>query len=127
MRSGLGILLEREIERRGLTVKEFAEGAGVPERVVLRLVRAQQRSAQRPTLEKLAAATGSELWHLEMLGSPIKVDYSGLPDVETPPGVLEIERKLAKALDQAIQRDPTIPPKRKKWLKQCVEFARTAP
>ena len=69
MRSGLGILLEQEIERRGLSVKEFAEGAGVSATVILRLVRGQQRSAKLPALERIAQFLGCEVWGLEMLGS----------------------------------------------------------
>jgi hypothetical protein len=30
------------------------------------------------------------------------------------------------AIERAIDEDPRIPPKRKRWLKQCVELARSA-
>jgi transcriptional regulator with XRE-family HTH domain len=123
LRGGLGILLEREIKRAGLTLNEFSRRAGVSPATVSRLVNGQQRSAEKATLDKLAAFLGREPWHLEMLGTGVPMDYSRLPQVESPAGILELEL----AVEREIDRDQRIPPKRKKWLKQCVEFARTAP
>ena len=123
MRSGLGIFLEREIARTGISLNEFARRADVSPATLSRLVNGQQRSANRTTLEKIAKALGHDAWGLELLSTPIKVNFSELPEVESPPGVLELEL----AVERAIEQDARIPPKRKKWLKQCVEFARTAP
>jgi transcriptional regulator with XRE-family HTH domain len=123
MRSGLGIFLEREIMRAGVSLNEFARRANVSPATLSRLVNGQQRSANRATLEKIAKALGDDVWGLELLSTPIHVDYSDLPDVESPPGVRELEL----AIERAIEQDARIPPKRKKWLKQCVEFARNAP
>jgi transcriptional regulator with XRE-family HTH domain len=122
LRSGLGIVLEREIRRSGLSLNEFSKRASVPSATISKLVNGQQRSASRRTLAKLATFLGRETWHLEMLGSNIPVDFSGLPEPETPPGVLELEMAIERAIDE----DPRIPPKRKRWLKQCVELARSA-
>jgi len=123
LRSALGVLLEQEITRSRLSLNEFAKRAGVSPATVSRLVNGEQRSAQRATLEKLAKLLGDETWHLELLGSDIPMDKADLPEVDSPPGVLELELPLERAIDQ----DQRIPPTRKKWLKQCVEFARTAP
>jgi transcriptional regulator with XRE-family HTH domain len=123
LRSALGVLVEQEIARSRLSLNEFAKRAGVSPATVSRLVNGEQRSAQRATLEKLAKLLGDETWHLELLGSDIPMDKAELPEVDSPPGVLELELPLERAIDQ----DQRIPPTRKKWLKQCVEFARTAP
>lgn len=117
------MFLEDQISGSRLSLNEFAKRAGVSPATLSRLVNGEQRSAQRPTLEKLARSLGYELWHLELLGSDLPVDKAELPEVDTPPGVLELELAIERAIDQ----DQRIPPKRKKWLKQCVEFARTAP
>ena len=91
---------------------------------VSKLVNGQQRSANPRTLEKLAKVLDREPWQLEFLGADIPVDLSvsDIPEAEAPPGVLELET----AIEYAIDADPRIPPKRKRWLKQCVELARSA-
>jgi len=123
LRGALGVLLEQEIARSGLSLNEFAKRAGVSPATLSRLVNGEQRSAQRTTLEKLARFLGDETWHLELLASDIPLDKAELPEVDSPPGVLELEL----AIEREIDNDQRIPPKRKKWLKQCVEFARTCP
>ena len=123
MRSGLGIFLEREITRAGVSLNEFARRASVSPATLSRLVNGQQRSANHATLEKIAKALGHDVWGLELLGTPIHVDYSDFPEVESPPAMRELEL----AIEREIDKDARIPPRRKKWLKQCVEFARTAP
>jgi transcriptional regulator with XRE-family HTH domain len=122
LRSGLGVFLDREIRRSGLSLNEFGRRAGVSPATISKLVNGQQRSASRRTLEKLAEFLGHDLWGLELLGADIDVDLAGLPEPESPPGVLELEM----AIERAIGEDPRIPPKRKRWLKQCVELARSA-
>lgn len=119
-RSALAVLIEREVARSGLSLTRFAREAGVSPATVSKLINGEQRSAHRPTLEKLAKYLGHEVWGLELLGADIPVDVPGLPEVEPPQGVLQ----LNSALEQAIDADTMIPPKRKKWLKQCVELAR---
>jgi len=119
----LGVLLEQEIARSRLSLNEFAKRARVSPATLSRLVNGEQRSAQRSTLEKLARFLGDETWHLELLASDIPLDKAELPEVDSPPGVLELEL----AIEREIDNDQRIPPKRKKWLKQCVQFARTAP
>ena len=122
LRSGLAIFLDREIRRSGLSLNEFSRRAGVSPATISKLVNGQQRSASRRTLEKLAKFLGHDLWGLELLAADIEVDFSGLPEPEPPPGVLELEMAIERAIDE----DTRIPPKRKRWLKQCVELARSA-
>jgi transcriptional regulator with XRE-family HTH domain len=122
LRSALGVLLEREIARSGLSLNDFSRRAGVSPATASKLVNGQQRSASPRTLGKLAKVLDREPWQLEFLGADIPVDLSDIPEAAAPPGVLE----LGTAIEYAIDADPRIPPKRKRWLKQCVELARSA-
>jgi len=123
LRSALGVFLERELRRSGLSLNEFSRRAGVLPATVSKLVNGQQQSASRATLAKLAKVVGCETWELEFLGSDIRIDWSDFPEVTPPSGVVELQSAIERAIDQ----DARIPPTRKRWLKEIVNLARTAP
>ena len=123
LRGALGILLEREIEKSGLSLNDFSRRAGVLPATMSRLVNGQQRSATRATLAKLAVATGHDAESLEFLAADIPIDWSGFPEVTPPPGVVELQSEIERAIDT----DSRISPRKKRWLKQCVEMARNCP
>lgn len=119
-RSALGVFIEQELKKSGLSLNRFSKRAGVQPATVSNLINGEQQSANKKTLGKLAKALGREVWHLELLTSDAPIDVEGLARPTTPPGVLRAQ----SALEEAIDEDPTIPPRRKKWLKQCVEMSR---
>ena len=122
LRSALGVLLEQEIRKSGLSLSEFSRRAGVLPATVSKLVNGEQRSVNQKTMQKLATFLGRKVWHIEFLGAQEPLDADHMPEPHVPPAVAE----LLCSIEGAIDADPRIPPKRKRWLKQCVQLARSA-
>jgi transcriptional regulator with XRE-family HTH domain len=122
MRSVLGMALEEYRTAKGLGLNELAKLAGVEPAQLSRLEGGHQVTARASTLRKLAVALDVEVDHLMRLA-----ESSRKFPITT--AVLErIERAADEQSDvsTAIERDPTIPAERKRWLHECVALARMA-
>jgi hypothetical protein len=101
MRSVLGMALEEYRLAKGLGLNELAELAGV---------------------RKLAAALAVEVDHLMRLAEASR-------RFPMTTAMLEVVDRAASGpvdVSAAIERDPTIPPERRRWLHECVALARAA-
>jgi transcriptional regulator with XRE-family HTH domain len=122
LRSPLGLALERHRQAKGLGLNELARLAKVDPAQLSRLERASQVSAHAATLRKLAKALEMDielLMRLNALGRDHEWTTENAEDLLSEGIALP-----ATALEAAIERDPTIPRKRKKGLLECVALAR---
>jgi transcriptional regulator with XRE-family HTH domain len=124
MRSPLGLALERYREVKGLGVNELARIAGIDPAQLSRLEGGHQVTAHAATLRKLAAALDVDVDHLARLNEVSRL-YGWTTDT-TDEDVRETVAKAlaARKIETAIESDPSIPTKRKKWLLECVALAR---
>jgi transcriptional regulator with XRE-family HTH domain len=123
LRSPLGLALERYRHAKGLGMNELARLAKLDPAQLSRLEGGHQVSAHAATLRKLAKALEvdvEDLTRTNTLGRGRGWTTENADEVLlhgiTPSPLHELE--------SAIERDPTIPRKRKKWLLECVTLAR---
>jgi len=124
LRSPLGLALEDYRRAKGWGLNELARIARVHPAQLSRLEGAHQVSAHASTLRKLATALEVDVDHLLRL-SELSRRYQWSTDTPDPILAEAAARSgLTCDVETAIERDPTIPPKRKKWLLECVALAR---
>ena len=123
LRSPLGLALERHRRAKGLGLNEFARLAKVDPAQLSRLERAHQVSAHATTLRKLAKALEVDVEDLMRLNALSRERGWTAEDAD---GLLlhGIGVEPGEDIEAAIERDRTIPQKRKKWLLECVALAR---
>ncbi len=122
LRSPLGLALARYRMAKGLGLNELARLAKVDRAQLSRLEGAQQVSAHAATLRKLAKVLEVDVEHLMRLAAVSRERGWTTEDADEV-----LLHSVATDVETAIQRDPTIPPKRKKWLLDCVTLARGQP
>lgn len=124
MRSPLGMALEDYRQAKGLGLNELARIASIDPAQLSRLEGGHQVTAHAATLRKLAAALDVDVDHLARLNEITRL-YGWTTD-STDEDVRETVAKAlaARTIKTAIESDPSIPTRRKKWLLQCVELAR---
>jgi transcriptional regulator with XRE-family HTH domain len=122
LRSPLGLALERYRFSKGLGVNELARLANVDPAQISRLEGGHQVSAHASTLRKLAEALEVDADHLARLNALSRVRRWTTGD--EPQLVAEDARQAPYDIETLIEIDPTIPKKRKKWLRECVALAR---
>jgi transcriptional regulator with XRE-family HTH domain len=122
LRSALGMALEEYRLAKGLGLNELAKLAGVQAAQLSRLEGGHQITARASTLRKLAAALDVEVDHLMRLAASSKVLPQTVADMDSVYGVAGEQSDVSAA----IERDPTIPAERKRWLHECVALARMA-
>ena len=125
-RSPLGLALGRYRMAKGLGLNELARLAKVDAAQLSRLEGASQVSAHAATLRKLAKALEVDVEHLMRLAALSR--ERGWTTENADEVLLHgVTAQPAQKVEAAIQQDPTIPPKRKKWLLECVSLARQQP
>ena len=124
LRSPLGLAVERYRVAKGLGTNELARLAKVDPAQLSRLERGHQVSAHAVTLRKLAAALGVDVDHLARLNALSRVRRWTTDDAPQTVSHSTTQVTPPPDLDTAIELDPTIPKKRKKWLRECVALAR---
>jgi transcriptional regulator with XRE-family HTH domain len=122
LRSPLGFTLQRHRRAKGLGLNELARLAKVDPAQLSRLEGASQVSVHAATLRKLAKALDMDVELLMRLNALSREHEWTTENAEEL--LLEGIALPATALEAAIERDPTIPRKRKKWLLECVALAR---
>ena len=122
LRSPLGLALGRYRMAKGLGLNELARLAKVDPAQLSRLEGASQVSAHARTLRKLAKALEVDVEHLMRLAA---LSRERAWTTENADEVLL--HGVTTDLESAIKRDPTLSPKRKKWLLECVTLARQQP
>ena len=105
---------------KGLGLNELAKLAGVQPAQLSRLEGGHQVSARANTLRKLAAALDVEVDHLMRLAAASRLLPRTVAEMDRAPRAAEEPTEVSAA----IERDPTIPPDRKRWLQECVALAR---
>jgi transcriptional regulator with XRE-family HTH domain len=122
MRSVLGMALEEYRLAKGLGLNELAKLAAIEPAQLSRLEGGHQATARAATLRRLAAALDVEVDHL------MRLAHSSRKFPITTAVVERIHREANEGADvsAAIERDPTIPAERKRWLHECVALARMA-
>ena len=109
---------------KGLGLNELARLAKVEPAQLSRLEGGHQVSAHAATLRKLAAALDVDVEHLMRLErSAVRMPGRPKPPTKSS-SQISGGRPVCSELESAIERDPTIPRKRKKWLLECVALAR---
>jgi len=122
LRSPLGLALGRYRMAKGLGLNELARLAKVDPAQLSRLEGASQVSAHAFTLRKLAKALEVDVEHLMRLAA---LSRERAWTTENADEVLL--HGVTADLESAIQHDPTLSRKRKKWLLECVTLARQNP
>ena len=123
LRSPLGLTLERHRRAKGLGLNELARLAKVNPAQLSRLERAHQVSAHAATLRKLAKALEVDVEDLMSLNALSR--ERGWTTEDADDLLLHgIAGQPGQDIEAAIERDPTIPRKRKKWLLECLALAR---
>jgi transcriptional regulator with XRE-family HTH domain len=122
LRSPLGLALERYRQAKGLGLNELARLAKVDPAQLSRLEGASQVSAHAATLRRLAKALDMDIELLMRLNALSREHDWTTENAEDL--LLEGIAAPATGVEAAIERDPTIPAKRKKWLRECVALAR---
>lgn len=122
LRSPLGVALERYRRAKGMGLNELARKAKVDPAQLSRLEGASQVSAHATTLRKLAKALDMDIELLMRLNS-ISRDHEWTTE-NADDLLLEGLAAPVARVEAAIENDPSIPPKRKKWLLECVALAR---
>jgi len=123
LRSPLGLALERYRRAKGLGLNELGRLAKVDPAQLSRLERAHQVSAHAATLRKLAKALEVDVEGLMRL-SALSRERGWTTENADELLLYGMAAQPAHDVETAIERDPTIPPKRKKWLLECVALAR---
>ena len=125
MRSPLGLALEDYRRAKGLGLNELARLAGIDPAQLSRLEGGHQVTAHAATLRKLAAALDVNVDHLARLNEVTRL-YGWTTADTTEEEVRETVAKAlaARKIETAIESDPSIPTRRKKWLLECVALAR---
>jgi len=108
---------------KGLGLNELAKLAGVQPAQLSRLEGGQQVSARANTLRKLAAALNVEVDHLMRLAAASRLLPRTVGDLDRTHRAVQTPADVTAA----IERDPTIPSDRKRWLHECVALARRPP
>lgn len=123
LRSPLGLALERYRRAKGLGLNELARLAKVDPAQLSRLERAHQVGAHAATLRKLAKALEVDVEDLMRLNALTR--ERGWTTEDADELLLHgITGQPGQGIEAAIERDPTIPQKRKKWLLECLALAR---
>ena len=123
LRSPLGLALERYRRAKGLGLNELARLAEVGPGQLSRLERAHQVSAHAATLRKLAKALEVDLEDLMRLNA-LSREHGWTTEDADELLLHAIAGQSGQNIEAAIERDPTIPQERKRWLLQCVALAR---
>jgi len=127
LRGPLGMALGRYRMAKGLGLNELARLAKVDPAQLSRLEGGGQGTAHATTLRKLAKVLEVDAEHLMRLAA-ISRAYAWTTESTDEEFVAALRKAGELAgVETAIQRDPTIPPKRKKWLLECVSLARQQP
>jgi transcriptional regulator with XRE-family HTH domain len=123
LRSPLGLALERYRRAKGLGLNELARLAKLDPAQLSRLEGGHQVSAHAATLRKLARALEVDLEHLLRLAD-LSRDRGWTTEDADEVLLHGIATAPEADIESAIERDPTIPRKRKKWLLECLALAR---
>jgi transcriptional regulator with XRE-family HTH domain len=126
LRSVLGLALEEYRQAKGLGLRELADKAGLDPAQLSRLERGHQVSAHAATLRKLAEVLEVEPKVLLQLAESSREQRWTTEGVVATAPSAESGKQTDCTVEVAIEQDRSIPPKQKRWLRECVNIARLA-